>query len=162
MMPQSRSRDILHLPFDVCTALQLVCNRLKQLQRLHSVIYLESQVLWGPGPQSGPGPAAVATEKPATMLSASSISVFLILAALESEAMFPNTISGSEQLEAYITFSCESERPCHHRADVRKIYMQTTPGHQDYRLDLGPDPFVTVSVRCSWLSSWTDALCALL
>ena len=104
-----------------------------------------------PRRRAGPGPgrpgAGAKTRHRTEMSHLSSIILALIL--LKSDAMFPNTISGSEQLEAYTSFSCESERPCHHRADVRKIYMQTSPGNQDYRMDLGPDPFVTMQVRYS-------------
>ncbi len=73
----------------------------------------------------------------------------LLIALCSIDAMFSNMVSGSEQLEAYTTFSCDSDSqvPCLHRADVRKIYGQTTPGNPDHRLELGPNPYVTVQIR---------------
>ena len=73
----------------------------------------------------------------------------LLIAFCSIDAMFSNTISGSEQLEAYTTFACDrdSASPCLHRADVRKIYAQTVPGNPDHRLELGPHPYVTVQIR---------------
>ncbi len=73
----------------------------------------------------------------------------LLIALCSIDAMFSNTISGSEQLEAYTTFACDRDAavPCLHRADVRKIYAQTTPGNPDHRLELGPHPYVSVQIR---------------
>ncbi len=73
----------------------------------------------------------------------------ILIALCGIDAMFSNTVSGSEQLEAYTTFDCDGvpESRCHHRVDVRKIYAQTTPGNPDHRLELGPNPYVAVQIR---------------